>query len=169
MDLSRIDKNRITVAVVATLAVVTVGFMASGRAADTAKSEEIVATTTTLDLGLANDSTADAPANLDGPISADPNGQGQIAYPADNDGQMARGTASFKRFPVSAKTGCVTNLAPLGAEITVLNLNNGHKTKCFNVNIILNSSATFDITLDASVFEAIAELVDAPIPVELTW
>jgi hypothetical protein len=82
---------------------------------------------------------------------------------------MARGTASFKRFPTSAKTGCVTSLAPLGAEITVRNLNNGHKTKCFNVNIILNTSAVFDITLDASVFEAIAELVDAPIPVELTW
>jgi hypothetical protein len=169
MDLSRIDKNRITVAVVATVAVAVVGFMASGRSADTAKTDTSVATTTTLDLGLATDNTADAPANLDGPISADPNGQGQIAYPADNDGQMARGAASFKRFPTSARTGCVTSLAPLGAEITVRNLNNGMKTKCFNVNIILNSSGAFDITLDASVFEAIAELVDAPIPVELTW
>jgi hypothetical protein len=169
MNLSTIDRNRITVAIVATIAVVVIGFMASGRAADSVETNVVAATTTTLDLGLATDSTADAPANLDGPVSADPNGQGQIAYPADNDGQMARGAASFKRFPTSAKTGCVTSLAPLGAEITVRNLNNGHKTKCFNVNIILNSAATFDITLDASVFEAIAELVDAPIPVELTW
>jgi len=169
MNLSTIDRNRITVAIVTTVLLLVVGFMASGRSADSAETQDVIATTTTLDLGLATDSTADAPANLDGPVSADPNGQGQIAYPADNDGQMARGTASFKRFPMSAKTGCVTSLAPLGVEITVRNLNNGHKTKCFNVNIILNTSAVFDITLDASVFEAIAELVDAPIPVELTW
>lgn len=169
MNLSTIDRNRITVAIVTTVLLLVVGFMASGRSADSPETQDTVATTTTLDLGLATDSTADAPANLDGPVSADPNGQGQIAYPADNDGQMARGTASFKRFPTSAKTGCVTPLAPLGAEITVRNLNNGHKTKCFNVNIILNTSAVFDITLDATVFEAIAELVDAPIPVELTW
>lgn len=169
MDLSRIDKNRITVALVATCAVLTVGFMASGRSADESSAESVEATTTTFDLGLATDDTADAPANLDGPVSADPNGQGQIAYPADNDGQMARGTASFKRFPVGAETGCVTSLAPLGAEITVRNLNNGHKTTCFNVNIVLNYTGAFDITLNASVFEKIAELVDAPIPVELTW
>jgi hypothetical protein len=169
MNLSTIDRNRITVAIVATVAILFIGFMASGRTADSADTQEIVATTTTLDLGLATDNTADAPANLDGPVSADPNGQGQIAYPANNDGQMARGTASFKRFPDSAKTGCVTSLAPLGAEITVRNLNNGQRIKCFNVNIVLNTSASFDITLNASVFEAIAELVDAPIPVELTW
>lgn len=169
MDLSRIDKNRITVALVATVAVLTVGFLASGRAADTEKVENTVLTTTTLDIGLATDSTVDAPANLDGPVSVDPNGQGQIAYPADNYGQMARGTASFKRFPTSAKTGCVTSLAPLGATITVRNLNNGLKTTCLNVNIILNTSGAFDITLDASVFESIAELVDSPLPVELTW
>ncbi len=168
MDLSRIDKNRITVAIVTTVLVLTVGFMASGRSQDD-PGQVIQATTTTFDLGFATDDTADAPANLEGPVSADPNGQGQIAYPADNYGQMARGAASFKRFPLSAKTGCVTGLAPLGAEITVRNLNNGLKTKCLNVNIILNTSGAFDITLDASVFEKIAELVDAPIPVELTW
>ena len=30
-------------------------------------------------------------------------------------------------------------------------------------------SGSFDITLNTTVFEAIAELVDAPLPVELTW
>lgn len=169
MDLSRIDKNRITVAFVATVTVLVVAFMASGRSADTAKVDNTVMTTTTLDIGLATNSTVDAPANLDGPVSVDPNGQGQIAYPADNYGQMSRGTASFKRFPVSAKTGCVTSLAPLGATITVRNLNNGLKTTCLNVNIILNTAGSFDITLDASVFESIAELVDSPLPVELSW
>ncbi|MEI8287603.1 MAG: hypothetical protein WCG15_09925, partial [Actinomycetes bacterium] len=85
-----------------------------------------------------------------------------------NNGQLIRGTASFKRFPESVRTGCSTNRIPLGATITVRNLNNGRKSTCTNINIG-GISTTFDIILNAPVFEAIAELSDAPIPVELTW
>jgi hypothetical protein len=168
MDLTRIDRNRLTVAIVATIILLSTALMASGRSADDATVTTVKSTTTTLDLGLATDADADAPANLDGPVSADPNGQGQIAYPADNNGQLIRGTASFKRFPESVRTGCSTNLIPLGATITVRNLNNGRKSTCTNINIG-GISTTFDIILNAPVFEAIAELSDAPIPVELTW
>lgn len=168
MDFSRIDRNRVTVAIIATVVLLSTAFMASGRSADETVTTTVVVTTTTLDLGLATDADADAPANLDGPVSADPNGQGQIAYPADNNGQLVRGTASFKRFPDSAKTGCTTSLIPLGATITVRNLNNGRKATCSNINIG-PVSTSFDIILNAPVFEAIAELADAPIPVELTW
>lgn len=141
--------------------------MASGRAQDTAPAPTI-ATTTSIDTGLLTDNSVDAPANLDGPISNDPNGQGQIAYPADNDGQMARGTATFRRLPNDAKTGCTTALAPLGATITVRNLNNGHKVECTNINLGIGTGSV-DIILHTNVFAAIAELMDAPIPVELTW
>ncbi len=168
MDLTRIDRNRLTVAIVATIILLSTAFMASGRSADDATATTVKSTTTTLDLGLATDADADAPANLDGPVSADPNGQGQIAYPADNNGQLIRGIASFKRFPESVRTGCSTNRIPLGAIITVRNLNNGHKSTCTNINIG-GVSTSFDIILNAPVFEAIAELADAPIPVELTW
>jgi len=168
MDFSRIDRNRVTVAIIATVVLLSTAFMASGRSADETVVTTIQATTTTLDLGLSTDADADAPANLDGPVSADPNGQGQIAYPADNNGQLVRGSASFKRFPDSAKTGCTTSLIPLGATITIRNLNNGRKTTCSNINIG-PVTTSFDIILNAPVFEAIADLVDAPIPVELTW
>jgi hypothetical protein len=168
MDLSRIDKNRLTVAIVATVAILSFAFMASGRAADETSTTVAQSTSTTYNLGLSNDITADAPANVEGPVSADPNGQGQIAYPADNDGQMIRGMATFKRFPDAAKTGCATDRIPLGATITVRNLNNGHKTTCLNINIG-PTSGTFDITLNTEVFSDIAELIDAPLPVELTW
>ena len=57
---------------------------------------------------------------------------------------------------------------PLGAEITVRNLNNGRKTVCTNINIG-PTSGTFQIVLHTGVFEKIAEIVDAPLPVELTW
>ena len=155
MDFTRFDKNRMTVAVIATAVLIPLLFMAGGRSSDSA-ADPIKATTSTYDLGL------------DGPVSQDPNGSGEIAYPADNDGQMARVTGSYKRFPNSAKTGCSTTAAPLGATVTVLNLNNGHKTTCLNINIG-PTSGTFGIIMNTSVFEQIAELVDAPLPVELTW
>lgn len=167
MDFTRFDKNRMTVAVIATAVLIPLLFMAGGRSSNTT-AETIEATTTTYDLGLSSDGTADAPANLDGPVSQDPNGSGEIAYPADNDGQMARVTASYKRFPMSAKTGCSTTAAPLGTTVTVLNLNNGHKTTCLNINIG-PTTGTFGIIMNTAVFEEIAELVDAPLPVELTW
>jgi hypothetical protein len=81
---------------------------------------------------------------------------------------MVRGNATYKRLPDSVKTGCSTTLVPLGATITILNLNNGRKATCININIG-PMSGSFDITLNTAVFEAIAELVDAPLPVELTW
>jgi hypothetical protein len=167
MDFTRFDKNRMTVAVIATAVLIPLLFMAGGRSSNSS-AETIKATTTTYDLGLATDGTADAPANLDGPVSQDPNGSGEIAYPADNDGQRARVIASYKRFPNSAKTGCSTTAAPLGATVTVRNLNNGHKTTCLNINIG-PTSGTFGIIMNTTVFVLIAELVDAPLPVELTW
>jgi hypothetical protein len=167
MDFTRFDKNRMTVAVIATAVLIPLLFIAGGGSSNST-AEPIKATTTTYDLGLSSDGTADAPANLGGPVSQDPNGSGEIAYPADNDGQMARVVASYKRFPNSAKNGCSTTSAPLGATITILNLNNGHKTTCLNINIG-PTSGTFGIIMNTAVFEAIAELVDAPLPVELTW
>lgn len=167
MALTPTDRNRLTVAIVCTVALFSVAFMASGRSQDAAP-DPTVATTTSLATGLATDNTVDAPANLDGPVSNDPNGLGQIAYPADNDGQMVRGTASFRRLPNDARTGCTTSLAPLGATVTVRNLNNGHKTECTNINLGIGTGSV-DIIMHTTLFGTIAELMDAPIPVELTW
>jgi hypothetical protein len=168
MELSTIDKNRMTVAFLATAIALPLVFIASGRSSDATERPIAQVTTTTYDLGLTLDSEVDAPANLEGPVSVDQNGQGQVAYPADNSGRMVRGTATYRRFPDSAKTACATNLVPLGTTITVRNLNNGRKTTCVNINIGAISTS-FDITLHTSVFEAIAELIDAPLPIELTW
>lgn len=168
MDFSRVDRNRLNVAIVLTAIALPVLFIASGRSGEGAVDSASIASSSTLDSGLATDKEADAPANLDGPVSQDPQGQGQLAYPADNSGRLVRGDATFKRFPDGAEKGCATPLVPLGAEITVRNLNNGRKTVCTNINIG-PTSATFQIVLHTGVFEKIAELVDAPLPVELTW
>lgn len=168
MDLSRTDRNRLTVAAVATGLLLPILFIAAGRSAGSTNTDVTIAPTTTFDTGLSSDNTVDAPANLDGPVAVDSNTQGEIAYPAGNSSESYRGTATFKRFPELARTGCSTNIAPLGSTITVRNLNNGLKTKCLNINIG-PISGTFDIVLDISVFEAVAELIDAPLPVEMSW
>jgi hypothetical protein len=168
MDLSRTDRNRLTVAAVATGLLLPVLFIAGGRSAGSTNTNITIAPTTTFDTGLLTNNPVDAPANLDGPVAVDSNAQGEIAYPAGNTSQSYRGIASFKRFPESAKNGCSTNIAPLGATVTVRNLNNGLKTTCLNINIG-PISGTFDIVVNLAVFEAVAELIDAPLPVEMSW
>ena len=168
MDLSRTDRNRLTVAAVTTGLLLPLLFIAGGRSTNSVDTNTTLAPTTTFDTGLLTDNTADAPANLDGPVAVESSGGGDIAYPAGNTAQSFRGVASFKRFPESATTGCATNRAPLGATITLRNLNNGLKTTCLNINIG-PISGTFDVIVNMPVFEKIAELVDAPLPVEMSW
>jgi hypothetical protein len=62
----------------------------------------------------------------------------------------------------------MTGRVPLGAVITVRNLNNGRKTECTNLNLGY-IPPTFDIVLNTSVFLELSELVNAPLKVELTW
>jgi hypothetical protein len=167
-DLSSVDRRRLNAAIALTAIALPVLFIASAGSSD-ADEGSIAATTTTVEIpSIAGDRDIDAPANLEGPVVADPVGEGQLAFPADNSGRMLRGKATFKRFPDGAEGACATTLVPLGAEITVRNLDNGRKTVCSNINIG-PTSATFDIVLHTGVFEKIAQLVDAPLPVELTW
>ena len=56
----------------------------------------------------------------------------------------------------------------MGSVITVLNMNNGRKVQCTNVNAVYVPPG-FDIVLNLKVFSSIAELIDAPLAVELTW
>jgi hypothetical protein len=171
MNLSRIDRNRLTVVTIVTMVAVPLLWIAnagSGSGTETTIDPEEVVTTSTLQLGLSTDITADSPVNLDGPSPEAPVGTGQIAYPADNDGQMRRGIATYKRFPDVAKTGCATNLIPLGAVITVRNLNNGRKVECTNLNIGY-VPPNVDLVLHTELFEDMAELKEAPLPVEMTW
>ena len=168
VNLSRIDRNRLTFVGVITALVLPLMWMAQGRSDTAATTTTIDATTTTIAVGISADATADAPANLEGPESVGVTDKNRIAYPADASASSAKGDATFKRFPDSAQTGCATNAAPLGAVITVRNVNNGLKTECTNINIGYLPGGS-DIVLNMAVFEKIAELIDAPLPVEMTW
>jgi hypothetical protein len=169
MTLSTVDRNRITVVTIVTLIAVPLLWIASaGSNSGTENTVETRAPTSTIELGISVEIDADAPVNLDGPSVESPSGTGQIAYPAHNDGKLRRGIPSNTRIPVSARSGSATNLIPLGVVITVRNFNNGRKVECTNLNIGY-VPPNIDIVLHTDLFEDMAELKEAPLPVELTW
>jgi hypothetical protein len=92
-----------------------------------------------------------------------------IAIPAGPGSREARGAATFRRFggPPS-ESPCSTPLAPPGVVVTVTNVDNGLSTTCTNTRSVTVPPGA-DITLDTVVYVTIAELVEAPVPVRITW
>ena len=169
MQLSQIDRNRILVAAVFTALVLPITWVASaGSTSNTQNTQPVEITTTTIDSGLITDADTDLPANLEGPQTQVQTGQGQVAFPSQQPSNSYRGLASFKLLPEAAQSGCATNAVPLGTRVTVQNLNNGRKITCTNINIGY-IPAGVDIVLHTKLFGNLANLVDAPLPVELTW
>ena len=79
------------------------------------------------------------------------------------------GKATYRRYvDTTIFRPCTTYLAPSGATITVTNVDNGLSTTCTNT-LGVSMPAEADIVMDTDVFVAIADLVDAPVPVRLSW
>lgn len=76
------------------------------------------------------------------------------------------GNASFRRFAGSRQ--CTTLLAPDGATLTVVNIDNGQTTTCSN-SYGMTIPAGADIVLHTDVFSEIGDLADAPVPVRVSW
>lgn len=92
-----------------------------------------------------------------------------VNVPAPPTGTVITGNASFIRWPQTLGLApCATPHALIGAKITVTNLNNLRSVVCDNVSIeSLGGGNTIIIHTD--VFLEIADLVDAPIPVEIQF
>ena len=104
-------------------------------------------------------------ATSDGPHVID------IAVPANKSSKTAAGKAGYRRWApgtFSAANPCATLLAPRGVTITVTNLDNGHSITCVNVGNQGIAKGT-DIVVQSEYFEQLADLVQAPVPVELRW
>jgi len=85
-------------------------------------------------------------------------------------GTHIKGDASFIRWPSDLTRGkriCASPHATIGTEITVTNLDNGRSLTCTNATT--ESRGDLVIIIDADVFIEIADLVDAPIPVEIAF
>ena len=163
MFLSTFERRRIVIA--ALLTVVVLPFILLNRTDDKVADSAEVATTTT-QLEQADDGSLE-PIILGGPSPIVQDGSAQIAYPASSlTGVQA--IASFSNFDNAPEIVCYMPQAPLGIKISVQNLNNGRTATCTNVfRTTMPSGAS--MLLHTKVFESLANLVDAPIPVTVSW
>jgi len=121
-------------------------------------------TTTTAPTG---DTEIPAPVFLGGPEPIAPTGSAAIAYPQIV-GQSVTGTATYSNLGYTESPVCSSIDAPIGITITVTNVNNGRKVTCTNVFSLL-VPVGISVVLHSTVFEKLADVVDAPIPVTISW
>jgi hypothetical protein len=92
-----------------------------------------------------------------------------VAIPDPPSPNEITGTAGFKRFP--AETGdrkCAAGSAPSGVLLTITNIDNGLSITCRNTQGV---AMPYGITvgIDTDLFIEIADLVDSPVPIRLSW
>ncbi len=115
-------------------------------------------------------STTDAvpePIILNGPVAATPGGSARIAYPSSETARLS-GNASFSNFQGGPAYICYAPEAPYGLVLRVTNLNNGRTTSCTNV-VTPTMPPGIRIVLHTQVFVILSDLVNAPIPVAVSW
>ena len=101
---------------------------------------------------------------LDGTVPAHDADPATIAIPRPP--QSINGTGSFQRRLPSVAV-CIAKSAPFNSRITVTNRDNSRSVQCINNIRAVEPDA--DVILHADAFLQIADLTDAPIPVQITW
>lgn len=96
-----------------------------------------------------------------------PPGVIDIAVPPGPSANEIQARASFSHY-WSGGRPCTTLLAPDGATLTIVNVDNGQTTTCTNT-LGKAVPAGADIVLDTPIYNEIASLADAPIPVRISW
>ena len=93
-----------------------------------------------------------------------------VNVPAPPSGSNVKGTASYIRWQgdLLGLRPCATPHALIGAIITVTNLNNGRSLECNNVSIQALPGNNI-ILIHTDVFLELADLIDAPIPVNISF
>lgn len=93
-----------------------------------------------------------------------------VNVPAPPVGSTVNGTASFIRWrgDLLGLRPCATPHALIGAVITITNINNGRSLECNNVSIQSLTGGNI-ILIHTEVFLEIADLIDAPIPVQISF
>ena len=112
--------------------------------------------------------TPGAPVFVAGDDDADPAAPAEVLVPPAPNGNIVMGRASHGRYDDDLSRPCTTGVAPDQATLQVTNLNNGQSTLCVNT-YGKTPPAGVDIVLDADQFAEIARLIDAPIPVRISW
>lgn len=172
------DRRRLVIATVVT--VVALPFLwTSKRDSPETPSDGVAAITPGNGLGgtsvtevEASDVAASTPAYLEGSELSVPPQTVAINVPADDEVPDATGNATFRRFDPDLYGGeprpCWSDQAPFDARIVVTNTENGFKIACINkrTNPL---PPDLVIVIDTATFGDLADLTEAPIPVELNW
>ena len=108
-----------------------------------------------------------SPVYLGGPAPIAPSGTAAIAYPQVI-GNTVTGLASYVTSGYAEQPICSAIDAPNGITITVTNINNGRKITCTNIFSLLVPNG-ISVVMYITVFQKLADVVDAPIPVKITW
>lgn len=101
------------------------------------------------------------PVFLDGP-AARPGGVAEIAVPA-RPGDEVRLAAATYRSSLSPST-CLVPFVSTGTRLTIVNLDNNRSATC--VAVYSPASEVDDVVMHTATFLELADLTDAPIPVE---
>jgi hypothetical protein len=75
------------------------------------------------------------------------------------------GSATFRSW-LTSEDMCAARTIPPNSIIRIINLNNGQAMVCRVAFVFLG---THDVILSRTAFAGIADLTDAPIPVEINW
>ena len=181
MFLSVTDRRRVTLVGILTLvAVPAVLFFTRGEpqaevATVAAASVELapagdsaIGDATTSNSGATSDtSEPPAPVFLGGPAGIAPTGTAVISYP-NSPANTLEGKGTFSSLSGAPQTVCNAPSAPYGTTLVVRNLDNGRSIACSNV-MMPSTPAGVVIVLHTRLFVQLSDLVNAPIPVAITW
>ena len=160
------ERRRLVVAATVTIVAFPALWLFEGDAAEDPSATSAVATTDLFPLASVDPGI---PVYLDNPSPVVAPAVIDIAVPEPPGSQDARGAATFRRYVDAAvERPCTTALAPPGVELTITNVDNGLSTTCTNTRGRAVPPGA-DISIDTDVYMTIAELVEAPVPVRISW
>lgn len=160
------DRRRMTLVAILTMVVVPVViFLTNGK--PQAEVAAVAVAGVAIDASTTDTSEPPEPVFLSGPNALSPSGTAAIAYPSE-DAAGITGPATFSSFNGAPATVCNSPMAPYGMRLVVKNLNNGRSISCSNV-MMPSTPANVSIVLHTQLFVELSDLVNAPIPVSITW
>jgi hypothetical protein len=158
--LSVYERRRIGALSILTLFALTIFSFAAGGSSST------TSTTTTTVPPVVEDEVPES-VILGGPPPLSPTGSAAVAFPATSPNSLT-GRATFTAFGYSSNPVCFSAMTPVGVQLTITNINNGRSVKCTSA---FGSSVPTGVSvqLNSTQFTQLADLIDAPIPVKITW
>ena len=173
--MNEFDKRRIAVASLVTVSVLSLVWVFSSGSSNGDSS------TATTCIGCADTAGNSAPSTTEyephPPIFVGGGGGGGVTppdpvsvatAPEPNANEILTTTQFLRYGDTSGVRRCSTMLAPEGYELTVVNVDNGQSTTCTNTQGF-PVPAGVGMVLDTVIFAEIGDLVDAPLPVRVSW